>query len=89
MWATLAVRFGHLLKAQVRVPLLCYVAGRSGRWPVFGRQSGLLSDRDQQTVKDWTETSRYTRKTKNEAARLYNAIADKNHGVFAWIKSHW
>jgi hypothetical protein len=41
------------------------------------------------TVKDWTEASRYTRMTKTKAEALYNAIAGKQPGVLAWIKSHW
>jgi hypothetical protein len=63
--------------------------------------AGLLAQRDADaaadtvlagywgTVRDWTEVSRYTRMTKSKAELLYNAIADKKHGVFAWIKSHW
>jgi hypothetical protein len=41
------------------------------------------------TVKEWTEASRYARTTKAKAEGLYAAIADKKHGVFAWIKSRW
>ena len=41
------------------------------------------------TVKDWKETSRYTRSTRNEARLLYDAITDKKHGVLPWIKSRW
>jgi HEPN domain-containing protein len=40
-------------------------------------------------IRDWDETSRYTRKTKKQAVGLYNAIAERKHGVLAWIKSHW
>jgi hypothetical protein len=40
-------------------------------------------------VKDWTEASRYQRKTKTQARKLYQAITDKKHGVLSWIKSHW
>jgi hypothetical protein len=41
------------------------------------------------TVKDWTEVSRYAHWTKTKAEKLYNAIADKKHGVMLWIKGHW
>lgn len=41
------------------------------------------------TVKDWRETSRYTRCTRNEARLLYDAITDRKHGVLTWIKSRW
>jgi hypothetical protein len=40
-------------------------------------------------VRDWTESSRYDRKTRIEARKLYDAITDKRHGVLAWIRSHW
>lgn len=41
------------------------------------------------SVKDWTEASRYAHSSKTKAEKLYNAIADKKHGVLSWIKSHW
>lgn len=40
-------------------------------------------------VRDWSEVSRYERKTKAKALALYTAIVDKKHGMFPWIKSHW
>lgn len=40
-------------------------------------------------VKDWSESSRYDRRTKAEAQRLFNAITDKKHGMFPWIEAHW
>lgn len=40
-------------------------------------------------VKDWTEQSRYARTPKADAEILYEAIADKKHGVLLWIKGHW
>lgn len=40
-------------------------------------------------VKDWTESSRYERRTKADAEELCDAIADKKHGVLAWIKERW
>jgi HEPN domain-containing protein len=41
------------------------------------------------TVKDWTEGSRYSLTPKSLAVGLYNAIANKKHGVLAWIKRRW
>jgi hypothetical protein len=41
------------------------------------------------TVKDWSEESRYTPRTKREAEALYDAIADKRHGVLSWTKVRW
>lgn len=46
-------------------------------------------DKAWRTVKDWRETSRYERKTKSEAVKLYKAITDKKHGVLRWIRSYW
>lgn len=40
-------------------------------------------------VKDWTEESRYRLTRKNESVLLYNAIADKKHGVLLWVKTYW
>ena len=41
------------------------------------------------TVKEWRESSRYERRTKLDAEALYDAIADKKHGVMPWIKGRW
>jgi hypothetical protein len=49
--------------------------------PDFSRKWG--------TVASWTESSRYTRKSRLEAESLFKAITDKAHGVFPWIKSRW
>jgi HEPN domain-containing protein len=40
-------------------------------------------------VKEWDESSRYRRTPKAHAENLYDAIADKKHGVLSWIKGHW
>jgi len=40
-------------------------------------------------VKDWTEQSRFERKTRADAQALFDAITDPVHGVLQWIKSHW
>ena len=41
------------------------------------------------TVQEWSESSRYERKTKANAIGLYGAISDKKHGVMTWIKGRW
>jgi HEPN domain-containing protein len=38
---------------------------------------------------DWSEASRYDRTSRARAEELYQAIADKKHGVMKWIKGHW
>ena len=40
-------------------------------------------------VKEWTEASRYARKTKAHATGLYEAITDRKHRVLAWVKRRW
>jgi hypothetical protein len=40
-------------------------------------------------VKGWTEASRYARKKKADAQDLYDAITDRKHGVFSWLKLRW
>jgi HEPN domain-containing protein len=40
-------------------------------------------------VCNWTEDSRYSFWTKNEAEAIINAITGKNDGVLAWIKRRW
>jgi hypothetical protein len=42
-----------------------------------------------EVVKDWTESSRYARMPKAKATELYDAITEKKHGVFSWIKRRW
>jgi HEPN domain-containing protein len=42
-----------------------------------------------ETAKDWKETSRYARKTRKDAEDLYEAIANKKHGVLQWFKKYW
>jgi HEPN domain-containing protein len=42
-----------------------------------------------ETTKDWTEASRYSHKTKVDAENLFDAISDKKHGVFPWVKERW
>jgi hypothetical protein len=40
-------------------------------------------------AKSWTEKSRYSVRTKNEAEAIIDAIARRNDGVLAWIKRRW
>jgi HEPN domain-containing protein len=40
-------------------------------------------------ARSWTEQSRYSVRTKNEAEAIINAIARRNDGVLAWIKRRW
>jgi HEPN domain-containing protein len=40
-------------------------------------------------VKDWSEESRYQRRTAQEARDLYQAISDRRHGVLPWIRGRW
>ena len=41
------------------------------------------------TVKEWSESSRYARTTKADAEDLYEAITDRKHGVLSWLKQLW
>jgi HEPN domain-containing protein len=45
--------------------------------------------RNWETLKDWSESSRYAHATKAKAAGLYNSIAENKHGVFSWVKLRW
>ncbi len=40
-------------------------------------------------AKSWTEQSRYSVRTKNEAEAIINAITRRNDGVLPWIKRRW
>lgn len=40
-------------------------------------------------VSNWTEESRYSVWTKNEAEAIIKAIAGKSDGVLTWIKRRW
>jgi hypothetical protein len=37
----------------------------------------------------WSEQTRYHRIAEAEARELYDAVADPNHGVLSWIRTHW
>jgi len=40
-------------------------------------------------LKGWTEESRYEEHDQKKAIDIYEAIADKNHGVLQWISQRW
>lgn len=41
------------------------------------------------TVRSWSEQSRYRRHSPQEAQKLVEAVCNRRHGVIAWIKLHW
>ncbi len=40
-------------------------------------------------VKDWSEQSRYETYSEAQARQLFNAVTDRQHGVFRWIRKNW
>jgi HEPN domain-containing protein len=40
-------------------------------------------------IQDWSETSRYQRKTTQDAADLLKAVEDQPGGLLPWIRLHW
>jgi HEPN domain-containing protein len=40
-------------------------------------------------VKEWREQSRYEVPGGQQAKDLFNAVADRKHGVLRWIRQHW
>ena len=40
-------------------------------------------------VKDWSEDSRYERRTEADAKAIIAAIADSQNGVMPWITQYW
>jgi hypothetical protein len=41
------------------------------------------------TILDWSETTRYQKKTPQEATALVKAIEDHAGGLLPWIRRHW
>jgi len=42
------------------------------------------------TVEDWSEQGRYEHGvTRQQAADLYNAVTNRNHGVLTWLTNFW
>jgi HEPN domain-containing protein len=42
-----------------------------------------------EAVQDWSETSRYQKKTAQDVIALLTAIGDKEGGLFPWIRQRW
>jgi HEPN domain-containing protein len=40
-------------------------------------------------IRDWSETSRYEKKSEQEARELQQAIEDQAGGLLPWIRSRW
>jgi hypothetical protein len=40
-------------------------------------------------IQDWSETSRYRRKTAQDAADLLKAVEDQPGELLPWIRLHW
>ncbi len=70
---------------------LVQLVGLAGLKPMLDAAAAAdtILDGNWSIVKDWSESSRYVRKAKAEAQRLYHAITNKKHGVLAWIRLHW
>lgn len=70
---------------------LAQLLGLAGLEAAFDADAAVESNLENnwRTVRDWTESSRYDRKTKQQALELYKAITDKKYGVLSWIKAHW
>jgi len=63
----------------------------SGNQADFARDSAVDTEllQNWDLVKAWNEATRYEQRARSEAEELYNAITDKRHGVFLWIKHCW
>lgn len=42
-----------------------------------------------QVVKDWSEGSRYTMRSRPDAEAILSALTDRRHGVMKWLRSVW
>lgn len=54
---------------------------------VIAADAGIASALDK--IKDWSETSRYQRKTTQDAADLLKAVEGQPGGRLPWIRLHW
>ena len=52
-------------------------------------QADASMEESRTTVQEWSETSRYERKTVQEATRLLKAIEDQKGGLLPWIMQRW
>src|SRR5580698_11539014 len=41
------------------------------------------------TVEQWSERSRYITSDSETAKQLVEAVGNRRHGVFQWVKRHW
>jgi HEPN domain-containing protein len=53
------------------------------------RQADPLMEANWAIVQDWSEKSRYEKRTIQEATSLLKAIEDRQGGLLPWIKLHW
>ena len=67
------------------LPQLLGLAGLKADLETAMRTDPDLAD-SWDTVKEWTESSRYARTAKAEAEKLYEAITDRKYGVLSWLK---
>jgi HEPN domain-containing protein len=70
------------------LPQLLGLAGLKADLETATRSDPDLAD-NWDTVKEWTESSRYARTTRAKAENLYEAITDRKHGVLSWLKRRW
>ena len=42
-----------------------------------------------ETIKEWSENSRYSEWTDAEAGAIVEALADPKNGILRWIRAHW
>ena len=54
---------------------------------MIAADAGMASALDK--IQDWSETSRYRRKTAQDAADLLKAVEDQPGGLLPWIRLHW
>ena len=80
---TVNKRYTHDLNVLVELAeLLGILEIRSDNDPVFRF--------NWQTVEDWSEQDRYEYGvTRQQAADLYDAVTDANHGVLTWLTNFW
>jgi HEPN domain-containing protein len=74
--------YTHSLVTLVRVANL-HAALRDA----MDRQPELASNWN--AVREWSEESRYERRSEADATTLLNAVKDRRNGVLAWLKKHW
>jgi hypothetical protein len=53
------------------------------------RRTDVALDLKWRSVDDWSESSRYEPRDRDEAEELFAAVSDPDHGVLACIKRFW